>query len=105
MIAGASRMLPLLLEPIEDETLLSFCRRLAARNEASLTCVLRTCGLVAERGPVVMAPEHSLVLEPPVLDAVTFATGITSDSASRLVLSCYRGAINLGDYPRSDPAR
>jgi len=94
------RTLPLLVAPIDDETLLSFCRRLAAHNGGCLANVLKACGLGGAGTKLRCAPHMAIVLEPDVLADLAEATGITTERAERLLLASYRGALDAASCPR-----
>lgn len=95
------RTLPLLVAPVDDETLLSFCRRLAAHNEASLGNVLRACGLGGDRPKLQVVPQMAFVLDADVVGRFAESTGITAERAQRLLLGSYRHALDIADCPRN----
>jgi hypothetical protein len=93
------RTLPLLVAPVEDETLLSFCRRLAAHNQGSLTGVLTACGLGGGTGTLPAIPDMAIVLERDVAAGFAEATGITAERTHGLLLGSYRGAVDTATCP------
>ena len=94
------RTLPLLVAPVDDETLLSFCRRLAAHNEGCLANVLKACGLGGEGTKLRCVPHMAVVLDAGVVAELAEAAGITSERAERLLFACYRGALDAASCPR-----
>lgn len=95
------RTLPLLVTPVDDETLLSFCRRLAAHNEGYLAGVLKACGLGGEGAKLRSVPHMAVVLDAAVLDELAEATGITRERAEGLLLGSYRGALDAASCPHT----
>ena len=94
------RALPLLVPPAEDETLLSFCRRLAAHNEGSLAGVLRATGLGGDGPTMTVARHMAITVEPGVLAGFAASTGISRRRAEGLLLSSYRGVVDPAACPR-----
>jgi len=95
------RTLPLLVAPVGDETLLSFCRRLSAHNEGCLASVLKACGLGGEGAKLRSVPHMAVVLDAAVLDELAEATGITRERAEGLLLGSYRGVLDAASCPRT----
>ncbi len=95
------RTLPLLVAPVSDETLLSFCRRLAAHNGGCLAGVLKACGLGGEGSKLRPVPHMATVLDAGVLAELAEATGITRERAEGLLVASYTGTFDAASCPRT----